>query len=53
LIGIDQQVDASVLVLPDHVAGLGHRTDSSAHWAFAFTASNASAGSGASSPDEL
>jgi hypothetical protein len=28
-IGIDQQVDAGVLVLPDQVDGLGHRTEKS------------------------
>jgi len=31
-IGIDQQVDAGVLVLPDQVDGLGHRTDKAAQW---------------------
>jgi hypothetical protein len=29
-IAIDQQVDAEVLVLPDQVNGLGHRTDKAA-----------------------
>ena len=31
-IGIDQQVDAGVLVLADQVDGLGHRTDKAAQW---------------------
>ena len=30
LIAIDQQLDAGVLVLPDQVDGLGHRTDKAA-----------------------
>ena len=31
-VGIDQQIDAGVLVLPDQVNGLGHRTDKAAQW---------------------
>lgn len=34
-IGIDQEVDARVLVLPDHVDGLGHRPDKAAQWSAA------------------
>jgi hypothetical protein len=32
-VGIDQQIDAGVLVLPDQVNGLGHRAEKAAQQA--------------------